>query len=153
GQDEHATHGGCPLLGSVALRGVFADRLAAVLEQAQALDEPGTDEEREHERRDQRHERPEGQVTEDVEDDVVPAEGNEEIVEHSSPRVSRAISASLTRSMRMPRDPFTRTTSPGATRLRRSATVSSKAPKACVSATPASRASATAAAAAARPMP
>src|SRR5262249_51897869 len=141
GQDEDATHGGRALLGLVALRRVLADRLAAVLHDAQPLDQPGPDEEREHEGRDQGHERPEGQVAEDVEDDVVPAERDEEIVEHSSHRVSRAISASLTRSMRIPREPFTSTTSPGATRLSSSATVSSNVPMACVSATPAARAS------------
>src|SRR5207244_8131746 len=120
-QDDDPAHGRGALLGAMPLGRVLADRLAPVLQLSQAPDEPRADDQRDDERRDQGHERTEAQVAKDVEDDVVLRERDEEVIEHPSfsfQRARRATSASTTRSMRMPREPLTSTTSPGATPLR-----------------------------------
>ena len=64
---------------------VLANRLAAVLRRAQPPHQPGADDQRDDEGRDERHEGPEGQVAEDVEQDVVAGQWDEEVVEHRGP--------------------------------------------------------------------
>ena len=77
-------------------------------------DQPRPEREGDHDRRHRRHRRPERDVPEDVEPAPVLDERDEEVVEHqpSSPP-KRPIRASTTCSMRMPREPFTSSASPG----------------------------------------
>src|SRR5262249_35077839 len=146
-------HGRRAGLAAVALRRVLANGLLAVLESPQPPDHPRPQRERDDDRRDGRHRRPERDVPEDVERAPVLDERDEELVQHqpSSPP-SRAARAATTRPMRMPREPFTHSASPGATRLRSRATVSSNVLVWWLSARPAARAASTAAAAS-RPTP
>src|SRR2546430_17332790 len=70
------------LFRAMPLRRVLADRLATVLELAELPDQRRADQERDHERRDESHERPERQVAGDVEEDVILGQRDEEMGEY-----------------------------------------------------------------------
>src|SRR4029453_1978232 len=115
----------------------------ADLEIAECADRPGAEHRADEERGQERHRRPERDVAEDVEGDVVLGESGQRRQHRAGPPPSRARSASTARSIRIPRAPLTSTRSPGPTRAATWAAASSGVRQAATSPQPAAAASAT----------
>src|SRR5262249_20131174 len=125
---------------AVALGTFRADGLPD-LSRAEGADQPRAEHQAHEERGQECHRRPEGDVAEDVEEAVVLLEPGEERQHRVPPGLVRAArSASRARSMRMPREPFTSTRSPGPSLAATCAAAASGASKLATSEHPASRA-------------
>src|SRR5699024_6331266 len=123
---HQAAHGRRALLGEkVALRTVGADGLALALPDAQGGDDRRTEQEDEEQRRDRRRAGAEGDVAEDVErlrlhqlaekvKHQIPCSRRPLSAPSRFPSAKRCFSASTTGPRRLPFDPLTITTSPGA---------------------------------------
>src|SRR4029077_5851229 len=108
GEDQQAAHRRRSRLRAVRLRTFLPDHLAN-LEVAQLANHPRTKQEAERERRQAGRRGPEGDVARDVEDARVGAERIEEFEQHQAN--SSAIRSAI-RSVLVPREPLTSTTSP-----------------------------------------
>src|SRR5205814_2438703 len=113
-EDQASAHRGRSDLLLVRFRRVLADVARALLQPAQRLDVAGTEEEADHQRYQPGHQHAEARVAQHVEEREAIRVLEEEVVEHQAPPA--LASASLMRSIFIPRDPFTSTTSSGRTR-------------------------------------
>ena len=116
GQDQESAHRRRAGLGPVRRRAFVTDDLPD-LELLQLADHPGSENEPESERGHAGHRRPERDVARHVQDREPRRQRRQEVVEHQA---NSALRRSTTRSVPMPREPFTSTRSPG--RMRASAT-------------------------------
>src|SRR2546426_911679 len=149
-QDEEPPHGGCTFLGLVGKRSLGSDLLPN-LELAQSSDQTGSEGQADQKGGQSCQRRPEGDVPDDVHDLDGGIQVEEQMEEHQAgppawPAPPGASSPSCrsrartTRSIFMPRDPFTRTRSPGRTSEATKAAAVSASGKCRTSTPPAARA-------------
>src|SRR5207302_7268524 len=103
-EDQDAPHGGCAALALVPAGAILADTLANAVA-LQRADHRRREDDDKHKGSERGVDEPEAEVAEDVEDRELRVKGIEQEVEHYA-------NSSITRSIRVPREPLSSTTSP-----------------------------------------